>query len=443
MAVPSSVLPLLFGACAVSGLGTACSLDEEGAVGFDAGRPDHGGSDARRDTSGLRETGHDVSLDVVADTSDVAPPVDAMPDVCSSTTTMSDPKNCGTCGHDCLGGACVAGQCQPKVIATTKMPQAIAVHTNKSGVGTMLYWTDVDPTDTPRQDVYSCSLPDCITATPSGSMTGCNMSLGVAVDATNYYFTCWTNSWFFACSSPASCASASPISTTTAMGAGVNNPSGILVDRGGTVPGIFLLAQTNGGGMHTGAVVYEPLGDGGAPTSFQGGQNYPSGIAKVGAELFWTETAGNVVSRCALSGSPPNCAGSYSQILPGAHLTPLPNPDQLAADATRLYFTSNGTMPMMFTDGVVFAASHDGTTLAPLAMGQSYPRGIAIDADYVYWVDYVGAMSTAGTVNRTPVGGGTVVTLASGLAAPVGITQDAAAIYWTNQGDGTVSRLAK
>jgi hypothetical protein len=30
---------------------------------------------------------------------------------------MSDGKNCGTCGHDCLGGGCAAGQCQPVLIA--------------------------------------------------------------------------------------------------------------------------------------------------------------------------------------------------------------------------------------------------------------------------------------------------------------------------------------
>jgi hypothetical protein len=30
---------------------------------------------------------------------------------------QSDPKNCGSCGHDCLQGACTAGQCQPWIVA--------------------------------------------------------------------------------------------------------------------------------------------------------------------------------------------------------------------------------------------------------------------------------------------------------------------------------------
>jgi hypothetical protein len=43
------------------------------------------------------------------------------PTLCAATNAcvvlMSDGKNCGTCGHDCLGGPCVAGQCQPVMIA--------------------------------------------------------------------------------------------------------------------------------------------------------------------------------------------------------------------------------------------------------------------------------------------------------------------------------------
>jgi hypothetical protein len=31
---------------------------------------------------------------------------------------QTDPLNCGTCGHDCLGGACTVGECQPVVLYT-------------------------------------------------------------------------------------------------------------------------------------------------------------------------------------------------------------------------------------------------------------------------------------------------------------------------------------
>jgi hypothetical protein len=34
------------------------------------------------------------------------------------TDTQGDPHNCGVCGHDCLGGSCSLGQCQPIQIVT-------------------------------------------------------------------------------------------------------------------------------------------------------------------------------------------------------------------------------------------------------------------------------------------------------------------------------------
>lgn len=34
-----------------------------------------------------------------------------------STPTVSDPMNCGACGHDCLGATCDAGQCRPFKLA--------------------------------------------------------------------------------------------------------------------------------------------------------------------------------------------------------------------------------------------------------------------------------------------------------------------------------------
>ncbi|MGZ3428311.1 MAG: hypothetical protein ACXVCV_16775, partial [Polyangia bacterium] len=43
----------------------------------------------------------------------------------------SDPHNCGTCGHDCLGGACSGGHCQPMVVASLQdPPYGVAVDAN-------------------------------------------------------------------------------------------------------------------------------------------------------------------------------------------------------------------------------------------------------------------------------------------------------------------------
>ena len=50
------------------------------------------------------------------------PIVNDLSPVCStadSAVLASDPHNCGACGHDCLGGTCMLGVCQPMVLATS------------------------------------------------------------------------------------------------------------------------------------------------------------------------------------------------------------------------------------------------------------------------------------------------------------------------------------
>lgn len=57
---------------------------------------------------------------------------DAVPDgadasvVACDANAATDPENCGRCGHSCLGGACVAGECQTFVLASADEPRGLA-----------------------------------------------------------------------------------------------------------------------------------------------------------------------------------------------------------------------------------------------------------------------------------------------------------------------------
>ena len=52
---------------------------------------------------------------------------------------QNDPKNCGTCGHDCLGGDCLTGICQPALVtqSASLAPYAMVLDSGK------LYFTNI------------------------------------------------------------------------------------------------------------------------------------------------------------------------------------------------------------------------------------------------------------------------------------------------------------
>jgi hypothetical protein len=54
----------------------------------------------------------------------------------------------------------------------------------------------------------------------------------------------------------------------------------------------------------------------------------------------------------------------------------------------------------------------------------------------VYWTD-------ADSVMKVPIGGRVATTVASGQNGPWGIAVDEKNVYWSNNGDGTVMKVAK
>jgi hypothetical protein len=89
----------------------------------------------------------------------------------------TDPKNCGTCGHDCKGVSCAAGLCTPTVIVQGEAsPGWLAVDS------TYIYWTTyVANTGQIRRAPLTGGTPVTLASNQ-------NQPAFVAVDATTVYW---------------------------------------------------------------------------------------------------------------------------------------------------------------------------------------------------------------------------------------------------------------
>lgn len=100
----------------------------------------------------------------------------------SCADLASDRAHCGRCGHDCGGGACVAGQCQPVAVAPGRMgPVGLAVTADA------IYWSE---TATRGMDgrIATCPLPRCTLA--PRLITDARGEVGVvAVAGTSIFFS--------------------------------------------------------------------------------------------------------------------------------------------------------------------------------------------------------------------------------------------------------------
>jgi len=129
-------------------------------------------------------------------------------------------------------------------------------------------------------------------------------------------------------------------------------------------------------------------------------------------------------SACPVPTSPSTVACALGRCL--VTLVPGAVAGDLAVDFTSLYWTDGST---------VSKVPIAGGPVTTLAFGQSRSYGIAIDANSVYWTNYV---SPGGTVMKCPLAGGSPTTLAAAEGQPAGITVDGARVYWADYGSGAI-----
>ena len=408
---------LIVVAVVVLGVG-ACgdSDDSPGTPSPDSG-PD-GGSDGPLPDAG--EDGEvDGSLDAPPDTidggdaggeSDAKPPVVCPPgltncsDVCVDVGTSA--ANCGGCGHDCQGGTCSEGVCQPVSLGTT----AALDH----------------PGD-------------------------------IQIDSTNIYFTFgWGTNQSGLGKLPLAGGTPTPIVTGKSwINRLVSNSTSLFWSEYGSQPGangsVSTIAKT-----------------GGASTSLAGNLAYPTSLAVDATHVYYA-AQGWLIARAPISGGTPETlfttsgaydafditidaaniyfsltgkAGSIQKVpLTGGTASVLATnanyPYSIAANSTHVYWADIGTAPT-YADGTINRVPIVGGKVEVLAVAQCQPEAVRVDASYVYWVTACG-----GTVARAPLAGGPTRILASGQKGPSFLALGEETVYFTTSFGYDIMKVAK
>jgi hypothetical protein len=370
------------------------SLDPQ----LDGGNDVTTGGDAAPDKSSGQEGGDDAAPEAAGDA-----PQDQ--DACGDTQT--DPLNCGKCNHDCLGGPCSAGVCQPVAVvnaSTGVRPWNIAID------GANIYFTDTVNWEVDKVDKQS------LVRTPI--YQGGFGEFGIAVDDASVY---WTEP------SPAiaKCAitGCSNIPTyLVAPDANIGTPRLLAIDDSYIYWGEDYSKQVN----------RIPKGGGPTLTLWESDATTPNGLDTDGVFVYFAADDGIVRKVPINGGAAENLSGGVS---------PAPA-TRVKIDSTNVYWSNNASQ------GTINAVSKGGAGPHTLSSGQPWPSGITADANNIYWVNNgLGSSFANGTVMMCPITNCTTpVQLASSQHAPKAIAVDSKAVYWTNFGngnnDGSVMRVA-
>jgi hypothetical protein len=347
-------------------------------------------------------------------------PADAQADACVADL-RSDVHNCGHCGHDCVGGACMAGVCQPVVVyAGGDTPSSIAVD------GPTIYVTASSVSSPTSGHAFRCTTSQCAT-TITELANGLRSPWFAQLSGATLF---WTNSGTYddaggvaVSGSVAGCATAGCLDAGPTIYAG---DGGIL---GGLALDSTFLYWTE---VTSGVVAKCATAGCTATVLSKGGVSGLLGVAVDSSYVYWTDGTNLQVRRCKL----PSCAMS-----PEVFADSQVQPTDVAIHGGTVYWTLGDPV-----NGAVMSCPTSGCAGNPtiVASNQAGPALLAADDSGVYWTDL-----------RDGTGFGTVMACSGGSCAnpvavatdqpvPFAIALDAVSVYFTTStAQGAVMRVAK
>ena len=321
---------------------------------------------------------------------------DSNPDNGCEADIGSDPASCGRCGHDCCGGACVNGMCQPVEVTQDayQAMDAIAVDANNLYMGFA------------GGSVSRCSKTNCVSTTVVGYLEN-HLLHSLAVDS-NFLYWSAPSSVYGAGGAIAKCPTSGCGATPIELVTGLANPGSLALDS----TNVYWVDESDE------TINACSLGGCSSPTQLATGQKGAWLVTLGGAYVYWTLPG--AIMRCEKS----NCTPEQVVLVDV--------PMGIWSDGSSLYWTAwngGGTGPVMTCD------PNQGctTTSHVLATGQQYPYEITGDANNVYWS--VGGGPLGGVLACAKNGcGGAPTALAFPQSYPQSVVTDASCVYWKSPG---------
>ncbi|HVJ92298.1 MAG TPA: hypothetical protein VM580_21005 [Labilithrix sp.] len=403
------------------------------------------------DDGGATEPSHEgPSGQGDVDAANDGPGSDAVVSTCEADFA-TDPKHCGRCGHDCLGGTCEAGKCQPVKLADgLAVPEGLVVDATDVFVAEFYLSRIIKFSKGSLGPCVGAPLPNSCILTANQSEVWRPTAMGI--DADNVY---WANAGGNATHEIRSCPRKGCGAQSAKLVAELGYEAFGHLFGDDVLPlelvvrdGLVFWPESLGGAIRS-----VPTTGGAVTTYLENASFMPLAIAVDEDKIYFTDDTNQHPTR--IQAVPRDGSGSDGSAVEIIAETPA-RPYGIGLTASgNLYWT----VPFVSYDGdgLVQAAAKTGVgggaAIGAVASSQSDPRALIVDDKNVYWLLTGNSDVATGQLVYCPLSGcptdGPIV-LASYQRVPRHLTQDEQAIYWSNEGlvtsalfDGQVWKVAK